>query len=124
MHSPHRVPESSPALFQERLLTGKFEATTETTDAEHAILEVVRLTGEEVEFRPVALVGEMAETSASLVAAAVGVSQSGPYNAFIMPAESAGQQFVVRSCFPNAPLQFRSLAPCQRAGRKVILAVT
>ena len=59
------------------------------------MLETIRLTGDEVEFRPIPLVGELAETSASSVAAAVGVRQAGPYNAFAISPEVAGQQFVV-----------------------------
>ena len=66
------------------------------TDLKQPILSIVRLTGDEVEFRPLPLVGVMAETSSSKVAAAVGVRQSGPYNSFTLSPESAGQEFVVR----------------------------
>lgn len=53
------------------------------------------MTGDEVEFRPLPLVGEMAETSASAVTAAVSVRQKGVYNSFTVEPEAAGQEFVV-----------------------------
>lgn len=62
-------------------------------------LNVVRLTGDEVEFRPIPLIGDMGETSAAAVTAAVGVTQSGPYNSFTLTPESAGQEFVVSLLF-------------------------
>ncbi len=58
-------------------------------------INIVRLTGDEVEFRPIPLVGSMATTTAEAVAAAVGVKQSGPYNSFTLTPESSGQEFVV-----------------------------
>ena len=47
-----------------------------------AILEIVRLTGDEVEFRPVVLVGELSEVDGKQVTSAVGARQSGVYNSF------------------------------------------
>lgn len=69
--------------------------TDSVLDQKLPSLNVVRLTGDEVEFRPIPLVGEMAETSSAAVAKAVGVRQSGPYNSFTLTPESAGQEFVV-----------------------------
>lgn len=68
-------------------------------DLKQPNLSIVRLTGDEVEFRPIPLVGAMAETSSAAVLASVGVRQSGPYNSFTLTAESAGQEFVVRIAF-------------------------
>ena len=81
-------------------------------EARAPTLSVVRLTGEEVEFRPLPLLGDLSETSGAAVARAVGVRQSGPFNSFTLTAESAGQEFVVSSiergtffpCFEEAYL--------------------
>lgn len=63
---------------------------------EEANLEMIRLTGEEVEFRPVVLVGNMSEVSSSQVSSASGVKQAGIYNSFKCTPEMANQEFVVR----------------------------
>ena len=85
--------------MQTSLREGEIETTSSLLDQKLPSLNVVRLTGDEVEFRPVPLVGDMAETSPTEVAAAVGVRQSGPYNSFTLTSESAGQEFVVSHNF-------------------------
>ena len=60
-----------------------------------AVLEIVRLTGEEVEFRPVVLLGEMSETRGDDVVSAVGVKQSGVYNSFRCTQAMIDREFVV-----------------------------
>ena len=83
--------------LQQKLMEGSVETVVSTADAEQrASLEVIRLTGEEVEFRPVQLAGDLSEASPSAVAGAVRMKQAGPFNAFSMPPGSEGQQFVVR----------------------------
>ena len=61
-----------------------------------AILEIVRLTGDEVEFRPVVLVGELSEVDGKQVTSAVGARQSGVYNSFKVTSAMVDQEFVVR----------------------------
>ena len=93
--------------MQTGLLEGEVE-TNSVLDQKLPSLSVVRLTGDEVEFRPIPLVGDMAETSPATVAAAVGVRQSGPYNSFTLTPESAGQEFVVS----EASQASSAFAPC------------
>lgn len=76
------------------LLEGQSEAEATIQQIKMPNINIVRLTGDEVEFRPIPLVGPMASTTAEAVAAAVGVKQSGPYNSFTLTPESSGQEFV------------------------------
>lgn len=80
--------------MQNDLLEGDTQSES-VVDPRAPALNIVRLTGEEVEFRPIPLVGDISETSSAAVKASVGVKQSGPYNSFTLTAESAGQEFVV-----------------------------
>lgn len=76
------------------LLEGQTEAEATMQQIKMANINIVRLTGDEVEFRPIPLVGPMATTTIEAVLAAVGVKQSGPYNSFTLTPESSGQEFV------------------------------
>ena len=88
---------------QNDLLEGQTEAEVIQRQIKLPNINIVRLTGDEVEFRPIPLVGPMATTTAEAVAAAVGVKQSGPYNSFTLTPESTGQEFVVSRALPPPP---------------------
>ena len=87
------------------------EPETLEEKAQRAHLEVVRMTGEEVETRPFVLVGSLSEASPSDIAAAAHVRQSGAWNSFNMPADAVGQQFVVRLPLPTAHTVARQQIP-------------
>lgn len=78
----------------------KPESVVGAAELKEAHLEIVRLTGQEVDFRPVPLAGELADTPVAVIQEALRVTQTGIFNAFTLPAGSAGQQFVVRLLIP------------------------
>ena len=58
--------------------------------------QVVRLTGEQTAFRPVAIIQDLAEATPASLANALTARQRGEFNSFVIGPEAAGLSWVVR----------------------------